>query len=65
MPDPADDFDPTDPATPAYDDPSKEEIRRSDVSVAEMVEDHPDPAGEVKLRPLVEPDPGPEDVDGW
>ena len=42
-----------------------EEERRAEVSVQEMVEDHPDPAGEVKLWPLVEADPGPEEVNGW
>jgi hypothetical protein len=46
-------------------DPADEETRRGDVSVAEMVEDHPDPAGEVRLLPLADPDDRPEDVNGW
>jgi hypothetical protein len=44
--------------------PHPEEIRRGEVTVAVLVEDHPDPAGEVKLWPLAEVDET-EDVDGW
>jgi hypothetical protein len=58
-------LEPTDPRAPALEPVSPEEERRADVSVAEMVEDHPDPAGQVKLWPLAEMVAGPEDVDGW
>jgi hypothetical protein len=55
-------MDPTDPRTPALEPVSEEETRRGEVTVAEIVEDHLDPAGMVKVRPLAA---GPEDIDGW
>jgi hypothetical protein len=58
-------MDPTDPRAPALQPVSEEEIRRGEVTVAELVEDHPDPAGTVEVWPLAEVDAGPEDVDGW
>lgn len=46
-------------------DPHPEEVRRSEVTVAQLVEDHPDPAGDAPTEPLQDPDPAPEDINGW